>query len=87
MKQLLLILLFAPVISFAQLHVDFGLGASRSSYPVSSQLVAIVIKTGDIKDYPKKKRLLKILVDMGKYYAAYQLGFFLSYNITHQNKL
>lgn len=56
-------------------------------YIVSSQIVALVIKTGDIKDYPKKKRLLKILVDVGKYYIAYQAGFFLSYNITHGNKL
>lgn len=54
---------------------------------VTSQLIAIVIKTGDIKDYPKKKRLLKILIDLGKYYVSYQLGFFLSYNITHHNKL
>ena len=54
---------------------------------VASQLVAIVIKTGDLKEYPKRKRLLKILVDLGKYYFSYQLGFFLSYNLTHQNKL
>lgn len=50
-------------------------------------LTAIVIKVGDLKDYPKKQRIFKILADMTKYYLSYKLGFFLSYNVTHKNKL
>ena len=51
----------------------------------SLHLAAVVIKAGDLKNY-KGKKGLKILADFVKNYAAYQLGFFLSYNVTHKNK-
>lgn len=54
---------------------------------VGFHVAAICIKLGDIKSYPKKDRWKKILFDAVKYYGSYQLGFFLAYNITHQNKL
>ncbi len=50
-------------------------------------LTAIVIKTGDLKNYKGARKILKIVADVAKNYAAYQLGFFLSYNVTHHNKL
>jgi hypothetical protein len=49
-------------------------------------LTAVAIKIGDYKSLPKKQRVKKILFDVFKNYAAYQLGFFLSYNLTHHNK-
>ncbi len=50
-------------------------------------LTAVVIKTGDLKSYKGARKILKIIGDIAKNYAAYQLGFFLSYNVTHHNKL
>lgn len=54
---------------------------------VQFHVAAICIKVGDLKKYPKKDRWKKILFDAVKYYGSYQLGFFLAYNVTHQNKL
>ena len=51
-----------------------------------SHLAAVAFKIGNYKEY-KKQRFLKILADIAKNYAAYQIAFFLSYNITHHNKL
>lgn len=51
-----------------------------------TQTTAIVIKVGDWKNYPRNKRWKKLLADMVKYYGAYKLGFYCSYNLTHQNK-
>ena len=54
---------------------------------IHTQIAAIVIKIGDIKSYKKRDRWKKILFDVVKYYGSYQLGFFLSYNITHHNPI
>jgi hypothetical protein len=54
---------------------------------VQFHIAAICIKVGDLKSYPKKDRWKKVLFDAVKYYASYQLGFFLSYNVTHGNKV
>jgi hypothetical protein len=51
------------------------------------RLTAICIKIGGWKDLKKQDRWKKILFDIVKYYASYQLGFFLSYNLTHNNQL
>ncbi len=51
-----------------------------------TQTTAIVLKAGDWRDYPAKKRWQKLLADIIKYYGAYKLGFFISYNINHRNK-
>lgn len=48
---------------------------------------AICVKIGDWKSYPKKKRWQKLIADAIKYYGAYKLGFFLSYNLQNNNKL
>lgn len=50
---------------------------------ILSQLVAISVKASDLG----KRSFKKIFLDILKYYASYQLGFFLSYNLTHNNKL
>jgi hypothetical protein len=50
-------------------------------------ITAICIKVGDLKSYPKKDRWKKVLFDAAKYYLSYQLGFALSYNLTHSNKI
>ncbi|MEO5991288.1 MAG: hypothetical protein ABIP68_06595 [Ferruginibacter sp.] len=50
-------------------------------------VTAISIKIGNLKQYPKKQRWKKIVFDLIKYYASYKVGFFLSYNVTHENKL
>jgi hypothetical protein len=50
-------------------------------------LAAICVKVGDLKSYPKKDRWKKVLFDAAKYYLSYQLGFALSYNLTHSNKI
>lgn len=52
-----------------------------------SHLAAVAIKIGNYKEYKKGKRFLKILADIAKNYASYQIGFFLGYNVTHHNKL
>ena len=62
---------------------DHVLKATVSSLHVA----AVVIKIGDLKDYPKKDRWKKVAFDMVKYYGAYKAGFFLSWNVTHGNKL
>jgi len=54
---------------------------------VGTQTTSIVIKVGDWKEYPKKDRWKKLLIDLVKYYGAYKLGFVMSYNVTHQNDL
>lgn len=51
-----------------------------------TQTASVVIKIGDWKEFPKKDRWKKLLVDIFKYYGAYKLGFYFSYNITHGNK-
>jgi hypothetical protein len=74
-------------------HDNKGLSAIKDanhllkSTVVLSQTVAIVIKVGDWREYPKKKRVVKLLVDAIKYWGMYKLGFYLGYNITHNNKL
>jgi hypothetical protein len=50
-------------------------------------LAAVVVKASDLKSYKRKDLWKKLLFDVVKYYSSYQLGFFLSYNITHKNKL
>jgi hypothetical protein len=50
-------------------------------------LAAASIKFCDIKSYRKKDLWKKIIFDMAKYYTSYQIGFALSYNLTHHNKL
>ncbi len=49
-------------------------------------VAAASVKMCDIKNYRKKDIWKKILFDMAKYYISYQVGFALSYNITHGNK-
>lgn len=51
-----------------------------------TQTASIVIKVSDWKDFPKKDRWKKLLIDLLKYYGAYKLGFYFSYNVTHGNK-
>lgn len=34
-----------------------------------------------------RKKFKFIILDMAKYYISYKLGFFLSYNVTHKNKV
>lgn len=58
-----------------------------SAFTTSFHVAAVVIKIGDLKSYRKKDRWKKITFDALKYYAAYHLGFFLSYNVTHGNKI
>lgn len=50
-------------------------------------LTAIAVKVSDFKQYKGWKKVGKITFDVLKNYCAYQLGFYLSYNLTHQNKL
>ena len=58
----------------------------KGSYTMM-HLAAISIKVGDYKEYKSWQKLLRILYTLGINYAAYQTGFFLSYNLTHKNKL
>lgn len=51
-----------------------------------TQTASIVIKVGDWKDFSKKDRWKKLLIDLVKYYGAYKVGFYFSYNVTHGNK-
>ena len=50
-------------------------------------LVAVVIKVGDIKKYKGWNKVKKIGGDLVKHYVAYQIGFFLAYNVTHKNPI
>lgn len=62
---------------------DHVLKATISTLHVS----AVIIKMGDLKDYPKRDRWKKIAFDLLKYYASYKVGFFLGWNVTNGNKL
>ncbi len=58
-----------------------------SAFATQFHIAAVCIKIGDLKSYKRKDRWKKIAFDAFKYYAAYHLGFFLSWNVTHGNKL
>ena len=58
----------------------------KASYTLM-HLTAIAIKVGDFKQYKRWKKVRKIAFDVFKNYCAYQAGFYLSYNLTHKNKL
>ncbi len=53
----------------------------------SLMTAAVIIKFGDLKNYPKRQRFKKICLDTVKYDFSRRLGFFLSYNVINQNKL
>ena len=50
-------------------------------------ITCISIKLIDLKNYKKKDKWKRILFNGTIYYLSHKLGFFLSYNITHKNKL
>lgn len=54
---------------------------------IQANIACIVFKFGDLKSYPKNVRLMKILFDTAKFYAAHKAGFTLAYNVTHGNKI
>ncbi len=51
------------------------------------ETACISIKIGDLKKYKGWKKVGKIAMDSLKFYGCYHLGFFLSYNLTHGNKV
>ncbi len=53
----------------------------------SLMTVAVIVKWGDLKKYPKKQRFIRGLIDAAKYDLSRRAGFFLSYNVINQNKL
>ena len=53
----------------------------------SLMTAAVLLKFGDLKKYPKKQRLKKILFDSVKYDFSRRLGFFVSYNLINKNRL
>ena len=53
----------------------------------SMHIAAVVVRISDIQKFKGWRRVLKITGDGIKHYAAYQLGFFLAYNVTHKNHL
>lgn len=63
------------------LHMEWNADHLLKAGVTMSHITAICLRFGE------KKKFSRICVDVVKHYLAYQLGFLLSYNVTHHNKL
>lgn len=63
------------------LHMEWNADHVLKATTNLCHLTAICFKIGE------RKKFKYYLFDMLKYYISYQTGFFLSYNLTHKNKI